>query len=44
MQNINAMLIVVDPPEKPHKFDGKREEYGDGPIEGKAIDLLIMII
>ena len=44
MQNINAMLIVVDPPEKPHKFDGKREEYGDGPIEGKVIDLLIMII
>ena len=34
MQNINAILIVVDPPEKPHKFDGKREEYGDGPIEG----------
>jgi len=31
MQNINAILIVVDPPEKPHKFDGKREVYGDGP-------------
>lgn len=30
---INAIFIVVDPPEKPHKFDGKREEFGDGPIE-----------
>ena len=38
MQNINAILIVVDPPEKPHKFDGKREEYGDGPIEGTYIN------
>ena len=34
MQNLNAILIVVDPPEKPHKFDGKREVYGDGPVEG----------
>ena len=34
MQNINAILIVVDPPEKPHKFDGKREVYGDGPRKG----------
>ena len=35
--NINAILIVVDPPEKPYKFDGKREEFGDGPIEGKFL-------
>jgi len=32
---INAILIVVDPPERPHKFDGKREEWSDGPIEVK---------
>ena len=35
--NINAILIVVDPPEKPHKFDGKRDEFGDGPIEGMGL-------
>jgi hypothetical protein len=35
--NINAILIVVDPPEKPYKFDGKREDFGDGPIEGKFL-------
>ena len=35
--NINAIIIVVDPPEKPYKFDGKREEFGDGPIEGNLL-------
>ena len=32
--NINAILIVVDPPERPQKFDGTRKEWSDGPIEG----------
>ena len=37
---INAILIVVDPPERPHKFDGKREEWSDGPIEGKPLSMI----
>ena len=33
--NINALLIVVDPPKRPSKFDGTVEEWSDGPVEGK---------
>ena len=33
---INAILIVVDPPKRPMRFDGRVEEWSDGPVEGKV--------
>ena len=32
---INAILIVVDPPQKSKRNGGKVEEWSDGPVEGR---------
>ena len=32
---INAIFIVVDSPKRPMRFDGRVEEWSDGPVEGK---------